>query len=329
MSRVCQVTLLVNRTAGTGRDVRMCEAMASALSDVLDGARVELAVVENHPSARERARTIIQDGLGPAAVLVSGGGGTLRAVVEGICDGQPCGKLPGAEEVRLGVLRMGSGNAVARRLGMPKDPGAAIRCFAENLCQDRTVPVAVMRCEVGSGASAKKFHAVTMGGFGQFGRVPGDLLSWHRRWPRLRRAAAHCLGLEPLNTAEYATCVAARCAIALVRGARCESIEVRQRDSVASFRLLAGALISFPISGIPFRPRTQPGPLALSLYLISRGGGMRQYTVTPDAPVEIRLVDRPRTEFFVDEDPEVFEEQITIRVAGTLCFVPGGEVLDQ
>src|SRR6266581_1763735 len=82
---------------------------------------------------------------GPAAVIVGGGGGTLRAVVEGICDAAG-GKLPGARQVRLGALRMGSGNVVARRLGVALEPVDGMRQLVESLSSGRTLPCAVIRC---------------------------------------------------------------------------------------------------------------------------------------------------------------------------------------
>src|SRR5690242_20850313 len=61
----------------------------------------------------------------PYTTLFRSGGGTLRAVVEGACDGSA--GLPCIDRLRIGALRMGSGNVVARQLGMPVDPIAGMR----------------------------------------------------------------------------------------------------------------------------------------------------------------------------------------------------------
>src|SRR2546430_1305025 len=78
------------------------------------------------PAAREAAgQWLAARPAVPAVVIAGGGGGTLRAVVEGACDGRPA--LPARDTIRIGGLRMGSGNVVAKRLGVPRDPLAGAR----------------------------------------------------------------------------------------------------------------------------------------------------------------------------------------------------------
>lgn len=319
------VLLLVNRAAGPGRDDAECARLAGVLSAGLDGADVEVAIVGDHPAARARAAAFLAGRSRPALLVAGGGGGTLRAAVEGLADAWPdC--LPRADEVVMAALRLGSGNVLARKLGMPADPARGVRLLAASLRRQRQVPVSVVRCRTGRGARERRLHGVTLGGFGQLAYVPGDLARLHGAWPRVRRGLAALVGIERVNGAEYAGAFAARAGAAILRPACCECVEVRQHGPASTFRLLAGALLGFPVPGIPCRPRVGLGDGAAVLRLLPRGGPTRTLLVTPGAPVTLRLVDRATSTFFLDEDTEVLDEEITIELAGRLTFVPGGEV---
>ncbi|HAF18877.1 MAG TPA: hypothetical protein DCK96_03905, partial [Chloroflexi bacterium] len=69
--------------------------------------------VDDHPEARSAAAHHASAGPRPSLVVAAGGGGTLRAVVEGVLEAFP-DTPPGPDVVRLAALRMGSGNIVAR-----------------------------------------------------------------------------------------------------------------------------------------------------------------------------------------------------------------------
>ena len=122
----------------------------------------------------------------------------MRAVIEGICGQRDASTpLPGRERVRVGALRMGSGNVLAKQFGVPRDPVAGLRGLLENLKAGRTVPCCVMRCEVWkSSGHSELHHAATLGGLGQFGRIPSDLARWHARLPGLRASTARLFGIE-------------------------------------------------------------------------------------------------------------------------------------
>jgi hypothetical protein len=120
---------------------------------------------------------------------------------------------------------------------------------------------------------------------------------------------------------------------------RIEEVEVRWRDRTERLRLLAGALLSFPIAGLPFDPGLRMEDAALSLHLIPYQGRWRalglvlfpralarnalQFHIEGADAVELRLLDRDAAEFFLDEDPQVFAHRLRMTVAGTLAFVPG------
>jgi len=321
---VRRILLIVNRSAGTGCPPALVGALIEELRQA--GSRpeeLEVALVEDHAGARRASRSFLAASSRPAAVIVGGGGGTLRAAVEGICDGG--GALPGAGQVRLGALRMGSGNVVARRLGVALEPVDGMRQLVESLESGRTTPCAVIRCTFGTAPGGHDIrHAVTMCGLGQFGRTSGDLARWHRRLGGPRRAIASVVGLERLNHLEYAASTAGRLAATAVHPAGAERVEVTLGERRERFRLMAGAVMNFGIGAIPFDPGVAMGEPALGVLLLPRAGRLRTWRLAADESLRVRLLDRESVEFFLDEDPERAYREITVEVAGTLAFLTGG-----
>jgi hypothetical protein len=181
-----------------------------------------------------------------------------------------------------------------------------------------------------------------MGGFGQFGRTPGDLLRWHRLLPGPRAAVARFLGVERVNNVEYVLAVLLRAVSCAVSGASAaEVVEVWAHGRKEVMPLLAGVAMSFPFEELPVDPGVRVGDEALSLYLVPFTGRLSALrlvlaprSVIRDAlrielegpeRVEIRLVDRDSAEFFLDEDPVTFDGRLVLEVAGSLAFVPGPE----
>jgi diacylglycerol kinase family enzyme len=298
-------TLLVgNRIAGTGVDPNLLDRLAEILE-------AELRTVDSHPEARQATKDWLATHGKNAVVIAGGGGGTLRAVVEGACDGRPT--PPTRDTVRLGGLRMGSGNVVPKRYGVPRDPIEGARHLKERIDAGSTRPCGVIRCQFGGGPR----HGITMVGLGHFGRTSGDLLRLRHKAGPLRNAAAKLVPLERINDAEYLSSFLTRMAIAALVPASCELVSVEGR----SFRLLAGVVMNFPISGIPVKPGTDIDDAALGYRLFPRYGAPLAGILQPQQQLTLRLEDRRSTEFFLDEDPETAHGQITIEAAGTLEFV--------
>jgi diacylglycerol kinase-like protein len=228
-------------------------------------------------------------------VIAAGGGGTLRAVVEGVLGQSPHARIAG--------LRLGSGNVIPRRYGVPRDPIAAARTLIAKIEAHSTRPCAVIRCEFG-GEDAPR-HGITMCGLGHFGRTSGDLVRLHARAGELRRAAARLIPLERLNDAEYVSSFLARMAVAALVPSSCELVTCRGRR----FRLLAGVVL------------TAAGRSELPYYLVPRYGRPLTGRLQPGEQLSLQLADRRQTEFFLDEDPELATGAITITAAGTLDFV--------
>ncbi len=322
-----RVLLLMNRSAGTGHRTDVAAQLGNQLrksDETIPDLAVE--VVDDHPSARRAARSFLEASSRPSALIVAGGGGTLRAVVEGVCDSAQ-DALPGAQSVRIGALRMGSGNVVARRLGVARDPVEGIAGLAASLRAGRTTSCSVIRCRVGTASGGEDVrHAVTMCGLGQFGRTPGDLARWHHRFERPRRTLASLAGIERLNSLEYMISAGGRMLGSMAYPPHCELVEVTLNERSERFRLLAGAVMNFRVNGMPFDAGVDLEQAAVGVKLLPWGGRLRSWRLGLDDRLDVAVLDRRSIELFLDEDPEVAYGKLSLEVAGTLAFVPGSRV---
>jgi hypothetical protein len=312
--------LILNRASGTGHPVELAEQLAKAVeSGYGRSLEVHAVVVDDHPDARSAAAHHAVAGSRPSLVVAGGGGGTLRAVVEGVLDAFPAAP-PGPDVVRLAALRMGSGNVVARRLGIPPDPLEAARQVGEGLARNMTKPVAVIRCTHGlPGGGTAVRHAVAMCGLGQWGLVPGDIARWRHRHATGRKRAASLVGLERVNGLEYVIFGAARMLAGTVSRSRCEMVEI---DGAKQMRLLAAVVLNLPLPPLP-DPGVALGSEAIGLTVVPRLGRPFRRRLEPGDSFAIRLLDRDSVEFFLDEDPEQATGWLRLDVAGVLAFVPG------
>jgi diacylglycerol kinase family enzyme len=334
--------LIINQSAATGHGDAAVERLRSALSGELGAqVRTEVRICGDHPSVAEHARQFLAESTSPGLIIAGGGGGTLRAVIEGVCAGTEPGRLPGVDRVRLAALRMGSGNVLAKRFGAPRDAEEGMRGIVAGVRSDATAPCCVMRVEFQPPKGNPEVrYAATLAGFGQFGRVPGDLARWHGRLPRLHKLFARMLSVERLTTVEYGASMLVRCALAALAPKRCEEIEIRAASGkIEKMRLMAGAVMNFDVRSLPFKSGVRAEDAALSLNFIPYRGRLAslgtifaarrnarkalQIIIRSGEPVEIALTDRDAAEFFLDEDPLVFYKKLTVQVAGTLAFVPG------
>ena len=71
---------------------------------------------------------------------------------------------------------MGSGNVIARQLGMSKDPMEGVEDLAAQLLRKAVVECCVIGCDLDQGTNpTSTVYGATLGGFGLFGRVPQAL----------------------------------------------------------------------------------------------------------------------------------------------------------
>ncbi len=312
--------VILNRASGTGHPAEFVDQLGQALqSGYGSPLQIQTVVVDDHPDARSAAAQYASEARRPSLAVAAGGGGTLRAVVEGVLEAFP-GAPPGPELVRLAALRMGSGNIVARALGIPRDPLAAALQVGEGLARNVTKPVAVIRCTHGlPGGGTAVRHAVTMCGLGQWGLVPGDIARWRKRHARGRKRAASWVGLERVNGVEYVIFGAARMLAGTVSRSRCAMVEI---DGARQIRLLAAVVLNLPLPPLP-DPGVAMGEAAIGLTVVPRLGRPFRRRLAMGDSFAVRLLDRESVEFFMDEDPEIAAGWLRLDVAGTLAFVPG------
>lgn len=312
MFPIDRALLIINRTSGAGQDKSTFAQLGSLFKQTLgELSEVRIELVNDHPSARACAAQFVSTSEAPALVVAGGGGGTLRAVIEGVCGGPN-------SAVRVGALRMGSGNVLARQFGVPRDPIVGLQSLLKNLGANVTAQCCVMRCETRtSSGNAEVHHAVTLGGLGQFGRIPSDLSRWHTRFPFLKKLAARSVGVEKLTNVEYVVAFLLR-----TLTHRGELVEINFQNQQERLRLLSGVVMNFPIAALPFKPCVTVEDEVLEAYLLSLRG-RRRFRIEKDQPLEIRFVDRECVEFFLDEDPVTTWGRLTLGVAGSIAFVPG------
>jgi len=215
---------------------------------------------------------------------------------------------------------MGSGNVVARTLGIPRDPVTAARQVGEGLARNVTKPCGVLRCTHGlPGGGTAMRYAVTMCGLGQWGRVPGDIARWRQRHAHGRKRAASWVGLERVNALEYVMFGAARMVAGTVSGSRCELVEV---DGARQMRLLAAVALNMPLPPLP-DPGVAMGEEAAGLTVVPRLDRPFRRRLEAGQSFTLRLLDRDSVEFFLDEDPERATGWLKLDLAGVLAFVPG------
>jgi diacylglycerol kinase family enzyme len=340
MLSVERALLIINRNAGTGQRDAIAKTLTLLFSRGLDQlSQIRVEQVTNHAAARACVAEFISESEGPALVVAGGGGGTLRATIEGICDSRVSEALPGPQRVRVAALRMGSGNVLAKQLGVPRDPTVALNGLLTNLKAGRTVPCCVMRFETcTTSGNSVVHHAVTLGGLGQFGRIPSDLARWHTRFPNLHKSAAR-FGIEKFTNVEYAISLLVRSVSCVLTPDQAETVEVQFQDKTERFRLLSGVVMSFPIAALPFDPGVTVEDEVLSVYLVplrGRFSPLRQLAVPKgviphtyrirlekNERLEIRFVHHECVEFFLDEDPVTTCKRLSLGVAGSIAFVPG------
>jgi YegS/Rv2252/BmrU family lipid kinase len=112
-----KVALLYNQRSGGGRINRHPEVEAALKHLRSAGVDATLTVTVSSADAGEQARRAIVAGCD--TVLASGGDGTIHDVIQGMAGSQAA----------LGVLPMGTANALAHDLGLPLNPMAAVQAL--------------------------------------------------------------------------------------------------------------------------------------------------------------------------------------------------------
>lgn len=121
-------TLIANPAAGDGGAAQTGTACAARLRD--SGRPVDLRLTQGPSHATELAAEAVQQGHG--AVVVCGGDGSIARVLPALAQTQTA----------LGIIPAGTGNDLARALGIPRSPAAAVRL----LCRERPRAMDLGKC---------------------------------------------------------------------------------------------------------------------------------------------------------------------------------------
>jgi hypothetical protein len=338
--QVKSALLVVNRSSGTGRtnaDVDLLKREFHNRFAAIPNRVV--TVTENHTKVIRQTQGFLASTPGPHLLLAGGGGGTNRALVQGLMEQVEKG-IVRLEDVQISSLRLGSGNVVPKYFGLSAEPREAMRDMAAGVFSGRTHPCCVFRCTFYyPNGKTRAEYGITLGGLGQFARVPADIKRWKDQNTYLMRRAAQIVPLEAINTAQYVLFNLRRAAQCLLNPQRAELIEVRHAGHCRQVRLLNGFLLNFDFPQLPIRtgcgigePRLLFGLLPYegrtqTLWTLLHGrrldGRVHKYEITPETPIEFVFLEDDATIVALDEDTFTAPARIKFEVAGTVRFVTG------
>jgi diacylglycerol kinase (ATP) len=150
-----EIALLVNPTSGKGRGARLAEPVAARLRE--SGAHVELLVGRDADEAFDKVRNRVAQGVD--AVVTVGGDGLVNMALQVVA----------GTGVPLGVIPAGTGNDVARALGLdPDNPLAAA---------DYVLTGTPRQIDLGR-ASGRWFAGVLGSGFDSMVNERANRMSW-------------------------------------------------------------------------------------------------------------------------------------------------------
>ena len=168
-----QAILLYNPVSGRRRNLAQVEAAASILRRA--GINATSAPTRAAGAASEQVREAIASGCD--AVFACGGDGTIHDVLQGLVGTQ----------VPLGIIPLGTANALAHDLGLPLSPKAAAQ-FALS-AKPRRIAVGTVQYRDLDGNPGKRYFTVTVG-VGVDGHLFYKLNATAKRWLGM---AAYCL----------------------------------------------------------------------------------------------------------------------------------------
>ena len=164
----------VIQNPGSGQpSARRVKALTEALTGLeRAGVRTLPLTIDGPGSGSELARQAMAQGCD--AVLVCGGDGTVHEVLQALVD----------TGVALGVLPMGTANALASDLGLPRSPRRAVELLLKS--QPMQVPVGRIRFNDADGVPVQRYFTVAAG-------VGADALLMARMDPALKRRIGYLL----------------------------------------------------------------------------------------------------------------------------------------
>lgn len=144
-----KAALLFNSRSGGRRKQRQSDLQK--IQKILADAEVEarLVLTQSSSDAADQARNAIREGCD--TVFACGGDGTIHDVLQGLA----------GSRVALGVIPMGTANALAHDLGLPLDPAKAARALMNG--QQKRIALGQVRAQGLDGRSLTRYFTVAVG----------------------------------------------------------------------------------------------------------------------------------------------------------------------
>jgi diacylglycerol kinase (ATP) len=162
-----EIALLVNPTSGKGRGARLCEPVAQRLRG--HGCDVDIVIGRDADEAFDQARNRVAKGVD--ALVAVGGDGLVNMALQVVA----------GTATPLGIVPAGTGNDIARSLGLPlEEPVAAVDLLAT--AEPRSVDV--------GRALGRWFGGVLSSGFDSMVNERANRMSWPRGRSRYNLAIA-------------------------------------------------------------------------------------------------------------------------------------------
>jgi diacylglycerol kinase (ATP) len=169
-SHPTRALLIVNPAAGGGRAGRLGKRLRAGIEHATTGVQVLESRAPGH--ARELASRAAADG--HHRVIAVGGDGTVQEVINGL--------LQAGSGTSLGIVPGGNGNDLARSLGLPSRPEAAL----EVALGASTVTIDVGRASVPDGDGSTSRYFAAAGGVGFDAQVAASMANMRGAWQRGR-----------------------------------------------------------------------------------------------------------------------------------------------
>lgn len=115
-----RIRLILNPGSGTGSGARLSGRIVRFVNRY-GPAELDVQVTGDRTQATDLARSAADDGF--RLILAAGGDGTVTGVAHGV--------LQSGQQIPIGIIPLGTGNGLARVLGLPRDPLNAVHTLAE------------------------------------------------------------------------------------------------------------------------------------------------------------------------------------------------------
>ena len=141
--------VLYNPLSGPRQQPRLARVQAAAHVLALAGVELEIVATEPNGGAGEQARRAVQTGCD--TVLAAGGDGTVHDILQGMV----------GSDGTLGIIPMGTANALAHDLGLPLSPEKAARAALQS--EPRRIAVGKVDYQDFQDHAASRYFTVTAG----------------------------------------------------------------------------------------------------------------------------------------------------------------------